>query len=184
MSGNRVKQLSVADLEHLVPEADVALAVQCHMAVIHCLETQIATLSKTIQNRIKLRPEFQALLTVSGIGQVLALTIMLETGDIGRFEHVGNFASYCRCVKSAKLSNGKRKGQGNVKNGNPYLAWAFTEAAHFAVRYHPKIQRFYQRKQAKTKEVVAIKAVAHKLARACYYVMRDHVPFDVNKAFA
>ena len=53
--------------------------------------------------------------------------------------------------RSQKLSNGKRKGQGNVKNGNKYLAWAFVEAAHFAVRYSAQIKRFYQRKQAKTK---------------------------------
>ena len=117
-SGHRVKQLSATDVDQLMPEADVALAVKSNLAVIQCLEPQIATLGKAIQNRIKLRPAFQALLTVSGIGQVLALTIMLETGDIGRFESVGNCASYCRCVQSNKISKGKRKGQGNVKNGN------------------------------------------------------------------
>jgi transposase len=111
------------------------------------------------------------------------MTIMLETGEISRFATVGDFASYCRCVSSQKLSNGKRKGQGNVKNGNQYLAWAFVEAANFAVRYNAQIKRFYQRKQAKTNTGVAIKAVAHKLARACYYILRDQVPFEVNKAF-
>ena len=58
------------------------------------------------------------------------------------------------------------------------------EAANCAVRYKARIKRFYQRKQAKTNGVVAIKAVAHKLARACYYVLRERVPFDVSKAFA
>jgi transposase len=62
------------------------------------------------------------------------------------------------------------------------LAWAFVEAAHFAIRFNSKIKSFDQRKKAKTK-VVAIKAVAHKLCRACYYIMRDRVPFDVTKAF-
>ena len=47
-----------------------------------------------------------------------------------------------------------------------------------------QIKRFYQRKQAKTTGVVAIKAVAHKLARAYYYILRDQVPFEVTKAFA
>ena len=127
---------------------------------------------------------FKPLLTVYGIGRILALTIMLETGDIARFEKVGNFDSYCRCVDSKKLSNGKRKGSGNTKNGNKYLAWAYVEAANFAVRYYPRVKRYYQRKRAKTNGAVAIKAVAHKLARACYYVLRDQVNFDVNKAFA
>ena len=108
---------------------------------------------------------------------------MLEAGDMHRFPTVGQWASYCRCVNSTKLSNGKRKGQGNTKNGNKYLAWAFIEAANFAVRYYPAIQRFYQRKKSKMQGGVVIKAVAHKLARACYYVLRDQVPFDIAKAF-
>jgi transposase len=52
------------------------------------------------------------------------------------------------------------------------------------VRYNPQIKRYYQRKCARTHHLVAIKAVAHKLARACYYILRDQMPFDVNKAFA
>jgi transposase len=86
-------------------------------------------------------------------------------------------------VGSTKISNGKRKGHGNVKNGNPYLEWAYTEAAQFAIRFSPTVQRFYQRKQAKSHVMIARKTVAHKLARACYYIMRDLVPFDVHKAF-
>jgi transposase len=137
-----------------------------------------------VSAQLKLREGFALLLTVSGIGQILGMTIMWETGEIGRFATVGDFASYCRCVGSQKVSNGKRKGQGNTKNGNKYLAWAFVEAANFAIRYNAQIKRCYQRKQAKTNGVVAIKAVAHKLARACYYILRDQVPFDVTKAFA
>ena len=75
-------------------------------------------------------------------------------------------------------------GARSALNGNKYLAWAFVEAANFAIRFEPLIARYYQRKKAKSHRVVALKAVAHKLARACYYVMRDEVPFDVNRAFA
>jgi len=158
--------------------------VKANLSVMRSLEAEIATLERVVKERVKLRPAFRYLLSVSGIGPILALTIMLETGDIRRFSTVGNFASYCRCVGSEKISNGKRKGSGNTKNGNRHLAWAFVEAANFAVRYEPQIRSFYQRKKAKTHRVVAIKAVAHKLARACYHVMRDEVPFDVTKAFA
>jgi hypothetical protein len=52
------------------------------------------------------------------------------------------------------------------------------------VRYNPRIKRYYQRKSARTHPVVAIKTVAHKLARACYYILRDQVAFDVTRAFA
>jgi transposase len=63
------------------------------------------------------------------------------------------------------------------------LAWAFIESANFAIRYNDTVKRYYQKKLAKTKVVVARKTVAHKLARACFYVLRDQVEFDVNKAF-
>ena len=100
-----------------------------------------------------------------------------------RFPTVGQYASYCRCVQSTKVSNGKRKGQGHTKNGHKYLGWASREAAQFARRYNPRVQRFYPRKQAKAHVIVARKAVAHKRARACFYIMRDLVPFDADKAF-
>jgi transposase len=184
ISANRIKKLTSEQVEDLFSVSDVALAVKANLSVMRCVEAEVKTLEQVIRERIKLRAAFRYLLTVSGIGQTLALTIMLETGDIRRFPRVGNFASYCRCVGSEKLSNGKRKGKGNTKNGNKYLSWAFVEAANFAIRYEPLIARFYQRKKAKSHAVVAIKAVAHKLSRACYYVMRDEVPFDVGRAFA
>jgi transposase len=184
ISANRIKQLRCEKVDALFPNADLALAVKANLTVMRSLETEIAILERVVKDRIKLKPAYRYLLTVNGIGQILALTIMLETGAIKRFPKVGNFASYCRCVGSEKLSNGKRKGSGNTKNGNKYLSWAFVEAANFAIRFEPLIARFYQRKKAKSHRVVAIKAVAHKVARACYYVMRDEVPFDVNRAFA
>jgi len=184
ISANRIKQLSSEKVDAVFPNADLALAIKANLTVMRTLESEVATLERVVKDRIKLRPAYRHLLMVSGIGQVLALTIMVETGDIRRFPKVGNFASYCRCVGSEKLSNGKRKGTGNTKNGNKYLSWAFVEAANFAIRFDPLIARYYQRKKAKTHRVVAIKAVAHKLSQACYYVMRDEVPFDVNRAFA
>ena len=89
--------------------------------ILACLSQQIKTLEKAVSKRLKHTPSYEQLLTVDGIGTILAQTIALETGQIGRFPTVGDYASYCRCVNSTKLSNGKRKGQGNVKNGNLYL---------------------------------------------------------------
>ena len=183
LSANRVKGLDVQQVDELLPNRDLALAVKANLSVMCSADEQTEILERTVTERVKLRPQFSFLKTVPGIGQILALTIMLETGDIGRFSSVGNFASYCRCVGSQKISNGKKKGKGNTKNGNKYLAWAFVEAAHFAIQFNSRIKSFYQRKKAKTKGVVAIKAVAHKLCRACYYIMRDRVAFDVTKAF-
>ena len=184
LSGNRIKQLTAEAVEQCLPQAELALAGKSNLAVRQCLEEQIERREEVGLAQLKLREGLRPLLTVSGIGQMLGMPIMLETGEIGRFATVGDFASYCRCVRSQNLSNGKRQGQGNPKNGNKYLAWAFVEAANCAVRYHAQIKRFSQRKQARTKGGVAITAVAHKLARAGYSILREQVPFEVNKAVA
>ena len=178
-----IKKLTEEGLLERFGDASLSLAIESSRVVFRCLEKQVKLLERTILGQVKLREEFIQLKTVDGIGDILALTIMLETGDIRRFAKPGNFASYCRCVGSKKISNGKRKGKGNAKNGNKYLAWAFVEAATFAVRHSEKIKRFYQRKKDKTNGMIAIKAVAHKLARACFHILRDQVEFDVAKAF-
>lgn len=80
-------------------------------------------------------------------------------------------------------SNGKKKGRGNRKNGNAYLARAFGEAAHFAIRYQPAAKSFYQRKKTKTNGRIAASAVAHKLARAAYFMLRDGLPYRPELLF-
>src|SRR5262249_21131121 len=98
---------------------------------------------------------------------------------------VEHYAAYCRCVERNKLGIGKRKGTGNVKNGNPYLAWAYMEAPQFALRFQAAAPRVYQRKLAKSRDntVLARKAMADQLARAGYYIMRDLGRFEATKAF-
>jgi len=184
-SGKRIQELTKQELTTLLADETQVLAVTSSLVVLDCLRQQIKTLEKTVHKHLHRTPSYEQLLTVQGIGPILAQTITLETGAISRFPCVGHYASYCRCVDSTKISNGKRKGTGNVKNGNPYLAWAYMEAAQFALRFNARAQRFYQRKLAKTNNntILARKAVAHKLARACYYIMRDLVPFDAMKAF-
>ena len=184
INGSQVKQLTAEDVKELYKEEeDRGLAVICSVNVIEVLEKQIETIEKKVKSKIKLSQPFQLLNTISGIGEILSMVIMLEAGEMARFSSVGNFSSYCRCVKSVHLSNNKKKGYGNRRNGNKYLAWAFMEAANYAIRYYPLIQKFYQRKSSKKGSVVARKAVAHKLARATYYVLRDQTPFDIEKCF-
>ena len=184
LNGNAVKALTGWDLDRLLSDPLVARAAKSNLRVYRCIVKEIAELERTILCCVKDSPSLTHLLTVKGIGKTLGLTILLEAGDMDRFPSAGDFASYCRCVGSEKLSNGKRKGKGNTKNGNKWLAWAFVEAANFALRTSPPIKRFYERKKARTNGVVAIKAVAHKLARACYHILKDGVPFQVERAFS
>ena len=157
-----------------LPGAAERLSAETTLKVYRAIQDELELLESVLLQVVKPRPDYQVLTSMTGVGVILGMTIALETGDIRRFPEVGNYASYCRCVKSEKLSNGKKK----------YLSWAFSEAAHFAVRYEPLARRFFERKQRKTNGIVAIRALAHKLARAAYYMLRDQVPFDAEKLFA
>jgi transposase len=168
----------------LMDNEDLALSGSITKESIDFLTTKIKDLESFIERRVKLTEPYEKLLTIPGIGKILGLTIMLETGPIERFQKVGHYASYCRKVSSRWVSNDKVKGGGNKKNGNKYLAWAFSEAAEFARRYDPLSRNYYNRKSQKTNFMVAHNALAHKLVRAAYYIMKDQVPFMPEKMFA
>jgi transposase len=183
LSGNQIKRLTEEMLKKYLGEEEVFLAARSNWSMMRYLEEEIKHVENHVNAKGKLHPTYKKLLTVNGIGKILALTIMLETGEISRFSDAGNYVSYCRCVDSERQSNGKKKGENNRKNGNKYLCWAYVEAANFAIRHNEIIKKYYQRKMKKTNRIVAIKTVAHKLARACFYIIRDQTEFDVNKAF-
>jgi transposase len=184
LSGNAIKRLTAEQVNTFGLSADVALAVKSNVAIIEVLNREVERLEARLLESVRLRPEYALLKSIPGIGEVLAIVIMLETGDIGRFAQVGNFASYARCVDSARYSNGKKKGEGNTRNGNAYLVWAFIEAANFARRFSDEARRFFDKKKTKTNSVVATKALAHKLARASYHILKEKQPFDVKRCFA
>jgi transposase len=185
ISSNELRGLEAGDVEKLLEgqERHVVFAGQNNIAVIGFLQERIRLLEKMVLASARLRSEYEKLQSIPGIGRILALVIMYETGDIGRFEAPGNYVSYCRCVKSSHLSNGKKKGSGNRKNGNKYLSWAYVEAANYSRRFCEEAKRYYQRKLARTNSVIATKALAAKLSRAAYFIMRDQVEFDVNRMF-
>ena len=157
LTSNQVKRLTVAGLAELGLSEGVTLSLQTHVSVIEVLQRQIEELENRLRLKVCCEDDFKRLMTVPGIGTVLATMIYLETGPIDRFAGPGNYASYARCVSSEYTSNGKKKGQGNTKNGNRYLAWAFVEAAHFAARFCPQAKRFYERKKAKGNTALATK---------------------------
>ena len=181
---NDVKRLREDRVRPLLEgDEDVLLAGSISKETIDHLTRQIRSIEKAVEAKVKLSPPYVRLLGVPGVGKILALTIMLETGPISRFAKVGNYVSYCRKVGSAWMSNEKKKGKGNQKNGNRYLAWAFSEAAELARRYDEKARAYYQRKAHRTNRMVAHQALSHKLARAAYYIMRDDVAFMADKLF-
>jgi len=151
--------------------------------ILQTLGEQIDRIEKQLKQALESEQEYKILQTIGGVGEVLAATIWLETGDLSRFRKVGQYASYCRCVDSKKTTNQKKKGEGNRKNGNQYLAWAWQEAAAGAIRWQSKARSFYQSRKAKKGAWVAHKALAHKLCRAGYFMLRDQVEYCSARLF-
>jgi transposase len=179
----RVKAMSIEDAQALfTAPADQLLSGE-QIGLMGRLQESIGKIEKHILEVTRDWKTFQRVQEVPGIGKILGLTIALETGEPQRFAGAGNFASYCRCVKSLRQSNSKKKGENNRKNGNRYLAWAFVEAAHFACRHDDQCRRFYERKKQKTNPVIATKALAGKLAKAAWHVMHEDAPYDPRRVF-
>ncbi len=183
ISSDKIKKMSKEEVEEMFSDEHLTMSAQCDHEVIEVLNKQIEKIEKAVLKEVKLKKPYKKLLTVPGIGEILAMTIMLETGDIERFSEVGKYSSYCRCVSAKKVSNGKNKGKGNRKNGNKYLAWAYIEAAHFHVRFSEKARKWHQRKASKSNTILATKALSNKLARACYYIIKEQISYDEKRMY-
>jgi transposase len=184
LSRTESQDLNLETIELLLGETHHGLAAKGLQSVVEKFNEEIKKIETEVLKQVNLKPQFKKLLDVPGIGKILGIVIMLETGDINRFKSVGNYSSYCRCVSASHFSNGKKKSEGNKKNGNKYLSWAYVEATHYMCRFSPRARKWYQKKAAKKGNVVAIKALSNKIARACYYIIRDQQPFNPDKIFS
>lgn len=184
LSSKEIKRVSDNQVMPLLSvEEALALSGTVSKEAIDFLTCKIRKIEDAVVDKIELKKPFAGLQTIPGIGKILSLTIMLEAGPIKRFPKVGNFTSYCRKVSSNWTSNGKKKGKGNEKNGNKYLAWAFSEAAELSRRFDEHARAFFNRKASKKNRMVAHSALARKLTRAAYYIIRDGVDYDPHKLF-
>jgi len=127
--------------------------------------------------------ELHIVKSVPGIGKILGLIIVLEIGDIKRFATVQKFASYCRLVKCAHESAGKRHGYGNSKIGNAYLKWAFSEAAVLLISKSDKAKKFKKRAERKHGKAKAMTLLAHRIGRSIYYMLKNEKVFDEARCF-
>ena len=124
---------------------------------------------------------YHILRSISGIGRILALTIIYEVGDIRRFDSVQKFASYARLVKCKAESAGKSYGTQGSKIGNAHLKWAFSEAAVLYLRGNKKAQKYLQKLQKRMTKAKAISVLAHKIGRCIYFMLKNEKVFDENR---
>lgn len=155
--------------------------IQLYSSQLQELETEILTIAKE-------RLEYNHLTTIPGVGKLLAITILYEVGEISRFPNPRHFSSYCRLVPGiAQSGNSLRRGRGS-KQGNPNLKWAFNQAAMYAVRHYPKIRRSYdrhlRRHRGRARKLIAYNIIAHKLAIATFFVLRDQTTYHEEMIFA
>ena len=130
-------------------------------------------------------PVSHALLkTIPGVGRIIALNLLYEIENIRRFPRVQDFVSYCRLVKCAKESNGKRYGSSGKKIGNAHLKWAFSEAAILFLKGNEPGKKYLQKITNKHGKGKALSILAHKLGRAVYYVLKNQKAFNMNKFLA
>jgi len=187
-TGQRIKlpMLEVMEterLEQLLKHEELLLVARTQLELIHTFDAAIATLEKYALSQCKVRPEYDLLTSTPGTGKILAMTMMMEIGDISRFHKPGHLSSYCRAVNALRTSNNKVKGKNNGRNGNKYLSWAFIEAANHAIQCCEPARKWYQRKAAKTMSVVARKALASKLSKAVWYMLTERKPFQIKLVF-
>jgi transposase len=183
MKMRSILRLEPDELGKLVGEEECLFIGRQNMDTVRFLSEKIKMIEGRVLEQVELKPEYELLTSIPGVGKILALVIMLETGDIGRFLKSGNYTSYCRCANADCYSNNKKKAENNRKNGNKYLSWAFVEAAHHCIAACDKAKRFYERKKSKSNGAVATKALASKLSKAAFHILREGTPFDEKKIF-
>lgn len=178
-----VKSMEPGQAEALYEHPANQLIAKTQKEHIEQLDESIGRIERAVLKSARELPYYDKLNTLPGVGKILGMTITMEVGEIKRFKTSGDFASYCRAVDSKRTSNQKNKGQNNRKYGNKYLAWAFVEAANFAKRYDEPCRRWFDRKAARTSTVMAIKALACKLAKTAWHLMAENVDYDQKRIF-
>jgi transposase len=178
-----MRNWETAQLEAAFPAELSRVAAEALLASAEALDQEIRKIETAAKCASKGNELLTRAMTLPGVGSALGMVISLETATTDRFASAENYASYCRTVPGHRSSNNKKKGEGNTRNGNKYLAWAWIEAAYFARAHYPRIKAWHDRKAAATNKIIAAKALACKLCKAGYYVMKDGTPFEESRLF-
>lgn len=181
-SAAKMEKWTLVDIQATGLDSWVQLQLETLLDAIRESDRLAKKVEKQVLAFVKPTEQYTRVTSLPGIGMALGMLIILESGEFSRFASAGNYASYCRAVKSERTSNEKKKGRNNSKNGNKYLAWAFIEAATYAARFNPRIQSWYEKKKRKSGVPKAKKALACKLAKAVWHVMNGE-DFDEKLMF-
>jgi transposase len=182
-----IKTAEDSDLERWFEHPLVRLHASQELARIQLYSQQIAKLEAASLKEAKTEWGFESLQQLPGIGAILALTILYETGELSRFASEKEFSSYSRLVPGVAQSGSvTRRGRGS-KQGNHYLKWAFSQAAVHAVRSYPTVRRYYERqlrrRRGRARQMVVYNIIAHKLAQGAYHILKERTAYREELLF-
>jgi transposase len=171
----------------LPPESARCLTQQ--LELLDSLSLQISSLEERIHSLIALTPTMQLLKTIPGVGDILAIVIEREVGDIQRFPSAQQFSSYCGTTPRVSSSGGKTRYGKLRTESNQYLKWAFIEAANAVAAHHAQrgwttrhASRLYLRIRSRKGGSVAIGAVARHLAESAFWILKKNEPYRETNA--
>jgi transposase len=186
------KKIETDDLDDWFDNADQKLLATFDIEEIRHLDEQIKHFDQRLEEAVRTwnSTQLKNLMSMPGVGIVVALTIAIEIGSIDRFSDARRFSSYCRvvpgCANSAETA--KRGSQAKSKQGNPYLKWAFSMAANKAVQFYPEFKQLHQRHLKRHKgaggKMVAYNTVAHRIAQAAFHILKNNEPYQKEKLFS
>jgi transposase len=137
-------------------------------------------LIRALETDALLAERVQRLISIPGVGSVVALTWALEVGDISRFASVKKAVSYCGLCGAEKSSGGKKERTPISKQRNKHLQTVLIEAAKLAPRWNPELALVYERAQQKGNRNRATLAVARKLVSYLLAVDREGRLFEIQ----
>ena len=167
------------------PDPAVQKLIEIDLTMIEAYDTMLSKLEWNINKTAKSHDlvSYTLLKTIPGVGQILGLVLLYEIENINRFPRVQDFVSYCRLIKCAKESNGKRYGSSGSKIGNAHLKWAFSQAAVHSLKYNKQGQKHLECLSKKHGKGKALSILAHKIGRATYFILKNKTPFDREKFY-
>jgi transposase len=156
-------------------------SVQTCLRMIDHYGQEIQKQNLQLREKAKQDQRVQWLTTIPGIGEISAMMVLAEIGDLARFTDKEALCSYAGLVPRVRESAGKAARSGITRQGSPWLRWMLVEAAQVATRTSPAAKRYYERLLRKKHKHVARVALARKLLIAVYAMLHDGVLFDEAK---
>ena len=153
-------------------------SVETYLHLYNQLQEQIEPLTETVHGIARENTMAQLLMTIPGIGPIIAMYLVAEIEDISRFPSHRHLASYAGLVPSLDASGSKERRGRITKQGSPHLRTALVEAAHAIPRMKKcRLNIFFRRRIVKSGYKKAIVATAHKILQITFYVLKNQTPY-------